>query len=122
MQRDLILRWLEQLALVIRRLLYGPGPVDIELAEHRLAEALQQHLGPMATLVERLDPVSAANLLHDPDRIFGYAQLVALEALILEKRASPDAAARQERARRLVELAIEKAGDDAPEEWRTWQP
>ena len=41
MQRDLILRWLEQLALVIRRLLYGPGPVDIELAEHRLAEALQ---------------------------------------------------------------------------------
>jgi hypothetical protein len=107
MQRDLVLRWLEQLSLLIRRLLYGPGPVDIELAEHRIAEAMQQHLGPLALLVPRLDPLSAANLLHDPDRILGYAELVGLEALIREKKGE-DATALREREAALRAVGMEK--------------
>jgi hypothetical protein len=112
MQRDLVLRWLEQLSLLIRRLLYGPGPVDLELAEHHLAEAMQQHLGPLALLVPRLDPASAANLLHDPDRILGYAELVGLEALIKEQRNDPGAAGLRQRAGALAEIATERRSEE----------
>ena len=119
MQRDLVLRWLEQLSLLIRRLLYGPGPVDIELAEQHLEEAMQQHLGPLALLIPRLDPVSAANLLHDPDRVFGYARLLGLKALILESRKDAGAGAVLERARAMGEIAVARA-DPAPQEWREW--
>lgn len=119
MQRDLVLRWLEQIALVIRRLLSGPGPVDIELAERKVTEALEQHLGPLAPLVARLDPLSAANLLHDHDRIFGYARLVELEALIMAKRGDPRAGEYRARARALGEIAAARV-NPVPEPWSAW--
>ncbi len=119
MQRDLVLRWLEQIALVIRRLLSGPGPVDIELAERKVTEALEQHLGPLAPLVARLDPLSAANLLHDHDRIFGYARLVELEALIMAKRGDPRAGEHRARARALGEIAAARV-NPVPEPWSAW--
>jgi hypothetical protein len=118
-QRDILLRWLEQLSLLIRRILYGPGPVDIELARHHIEDALEQHLGPMASLVPRLDPPSVAALLHDPDRIFGYARLVGLQAAVLAARGDPGAAALQARAVDLGRLAVARV-TEAPAEWRTW--
>jgi hypothetical protein len=118
-QRDVLLRWLEQLSLLIRRLLYGPGPVDIELAEHHIQDALEQHLGPMTALVARLDVPSVATLLHDPDRIFGYAQLVGLQAAVLAARGDPGAAALQVRAVGLAREAIARS-PEVPAEWSTW--
>lgn len=107
------------MALVIRRLLYGPGEVNIELAEEHIEEALQQHLGSMAELVSRLDPTSAADLLHEPDRIFGYAQLVGLQAAVLEARGSAEAGEMKERAVALGRLAIGRA-QEVPAEWQAW--
>jgi hypothetical protein len=118
-QRDIVLRWLAQISLLIRRLLYGPGPVDIELAAHHLDEALHQHLGPMAELVARLDPPSAADLLHDPERIFGYAQLVGLQAAVLAARGDPAATAIGERAIALGREAVARS-PDPPAEWSEW--
>lgn len=119
MQRDVLLRWLHQISLVIRRLLYGPGEVNIELAEEHIREALEQHLGPLNELITRLDPLSAANLLHEPDRIFGYAQLVGLQAAVLEARGSTEAVDTRERAVTLGRIAIHRA-NDVPVEWQAW--
>ena len=118
-QRDVLLRWLEHLSLLIRRLLYGPGPVDLELASRHIDDALQYHLGPMAALVTRLDVPSVAQLLHDPDRIFGYAQLIGLQAAVLSARGDPGAAALQSRSKELAREAIARL-PEPPEEWRAW--
>ena len=119
MQRDILLRWLHQIALVIRRLLYGPGEVNIELAEEHITEALQQHLGPMTELVSRLDPASAADLLHEPDRIFGYAQLVGLQAAVFEAQGNVEFVALKDRAVALGRIAIDRARE-VPAEWQEW--
>jgi hypothetical protein len=118
-QRDVLLRWLEQLSLLVRRLLYGPGPVDLELAARHIEDALQYHLGPMAALVTRLDVPSAATLLHDPDRIFGYAQLIGLQAAVLSARSDAGAPALQVRAVELAREAIARL-PEPPAEWRAW--
>jgi hypothetical protein len=119
-QRDIVLRWLAQLSLVIRRLLYGPGPVDLELARQHLDDALHLHLGPMADLVARLDPPSVATLLHDPDRIFGYAQLVGLEAAVLTAGGDAPAGTREaSRAVELARLALARLPEPPPE-WQAW--
>ena len=118
-QRDVVLRWLEQLSLLIRRLLYGPGPVDLELAARHIEEALQQHLGHMATLVPRLDVASAARLLHDPDRIFGYAQLTGLQAAVLSAGGDPGAASLKVRALGLAREALARV-PEPPAEWQAW--
>ncbi len=119
MQRDVLLRWLHQASLVIRRLLYGPGEVDIEMAQEHLDDAVRTHLGPMADLVSRIDTQSVANLLQDPDRIFGYAQLLGLQAAVLQAQRDPDADLVRTRAEILGQIAIERAGDAAPE-WQAW--
>ena len=78
-QRDVMLRWIEQIALVVRRMLLGPGPPDLRLVRIQVEDAMTQLLGPLATLVPRLDPASAAALLQDPERIQGLALLLELE-------------------------------------------
>ena len=99
MQRDVVLRWIEQIALVIRRILFGPGQPDLVLVRNHLDEAMQQLLGPLATLVPRLDPPSAAALLHDPERLQGLALLLELEAeLLVAQGDAPAAATLRERA------------------------
>jgi len=119
MQRDIVLRWVAQIALVVRRLLYGPGPRDLELAAGHVEAALEQHLGSVALLVPRLDSESAAQLLHDPDRIFGYAQLLSLSATIAHARGTPDAPALQIRAVAVAREALSRS-QPAPAEWTSW--
>ena len=91
-QRDVVLRWIEQIARVIRRMLAGPGPQDVELARQHVAEAMTQHLGSLARVVPRLDVASAANLLRDPDRILGLALLLDLQASVEEAAGEPETA------------------------------
>ncbi len=118
-QRDVLLRWIEQIAKVVARLLYGPGPIDLELAAEQIEAALAQHLGPLHALLPQMAVGSAAALLHDPDRLFGYARLLALLAAV--QQAQGDARGPETTARALA-FAREAIARDpaAPEEWRSW--
>src|SRR5258706_15505144 len=68
MQRDLVLRWLEQISALIAKLLRRDPTIDITFVEDRLADAETQLLGPLRLLLERLQPESAAELRTDPLR------------------------------------------------------
>jgi hypothetical protein len=120
MQRDVVLRWIEELGRVIRRLLYGPGEVDLVQAAAMMEDATERMLGPLATLVPRLDPPSAADLLSDPHRIFGYAQLLALQSALEHSRGLVERAA--ETRSRALSLAGEavRRDPDPPAEWTVW--
>jgi len=83
MQRDVVLRWIEQIVATVRRMLLGPGAVDPAMALPIIDEAIHQLLGPLALLVPRLDVASAAALLRDPERIRGLATLLELKAMAL---------------------------------------
>lgn len=91
-QRDVVLRWIEQIAQVVRRMLAGPGPVDLELAGQRVEEAIEQLLGPLSLLVPRLDVPSAAALIAEADRLMGLAQLLDLRGAIEQAAGRGDAA------------------------------
>lgn len=105
MQRDVVLRWIEQIVATVRRMLLGPEAVDPAELETRVDEALEQLLGPLTLLVPRLEPASAATLLQDPERIHGYATLLELKALVLERQQRNDeASALRQRAGALAAL------------------
>ena len=82
MQRDLVLRWIEQLGILIRRLIEGKREGDLASAREQIREASEALLGPLFQLIPRLEVESAAELLADPDRLFGYAQLLDLEGVV----------------------------------------
>ncbi len=115
MQRDLVLRWIEQLGRLVARLLGQGGKAELAVARDQVAEATLGFLGPLATLVPRLETGSAADLLVDPDRIFGYAQLLDLDGVISE--ALGDAAGAAESRRRALEFAkaaLARSSEPAP--------
>jgi len=109
-QRDVVLRWIEQIALVVRRMLYGPGPPDLAAARTHLNEAISRHLGSLAQVIPRLDPAAAAALIGDRDRILGLALLLDLQASIQEAEGDRfSAAATRERAEEFRREASERA-------------
>jgi hypothetical protein len=97
-QRDLVLRWIEQVVRTVQRMLLGPGPIDFTIAQDRIEEAMAQLLGPLALLVPRLEVPSAAELLRDADRIAAVAELLDLQAALEDVRGKPEAA-RESRTR-----------------------
>ena len=119
MQRDLVLRWIEQLGVLIRRLIEGKQAGDLPAAREQIRQATEAMLGPLLQLVPRLEVESAAELLADPDRIFGYAQLLDLEAVLAG--AMGDAAGSDESRTRALAFARE-AVRRAPERqaWEAW--
>lgn len=120
MQRDLVLRWIEQLGRLVARLLGQGGKAELAVARDQVTEATLGLLGPLATLVPRLETGSAAELLVDPDRIFGYAQLLDLDGVISE--ALGDAAGGVESRRRALEFAtaaLARSRDPMPA-WEQW--
>lgn len=118
-QRDVFLRWIEQIAQVVARLLHGPGPPDLGLAREHITDALEQHLGPLHVVLPRLDPASAAAILADPERIFGYAQLLALLGAVEQAAGEAEADRTKARALSLGREAIARS-EDVPQEWRDW--
>ncbi|MFN0178901.1 MAG: hypothetical protein ACKVZ0_08875 [Gemmatimonadales bacterium] len=120
MQRDLVLRWLEQLRLVIARLLRGERDASTELVEIELDRAIEQLLGGSSALVERLDATSAAALLADSTRIFGYAEALALKSALAQARGAAMLAASL--ARRALDLGREAIRREPlpPKEWTDW--
>jgi len=120
MQRDIVLRWIAQLAAIIARLLRRDPKLSLELARQYLEEAEAQTLGPLGPLVAKLDAESAARLLDDPYRIYGYGQILALASALTRVEGSPEEA--EALARRAVAMgraAIDRA-DDPPDEWIEW--
>lgn len=118
-QRDVLLRWIEEIARVVARLLHGPGPIDFDLAADQVEAALEQHLGAVAPLIARLDVPSGATLLRDPDRIFGYARLLALLGAVRHAQGRPDAVTTHRRALAFAREAISR-DPDPPSDWRDW--
>jgi len=109
-QRDVVLRWIEQIAAVVRRILLGKGPADLELARRHVSEATTQHLGRLALIIPRLDVTSAVALLQDHDRILGLALLLDLEASIEQAAGNTVAATRlRERAAQFRQTLTEDA-------------
>ncbi len=121
MQRDIVLRWLEQIRALVARMLRGDRDAEIELIDHHIDGAIGQLLGSSTALIERLEPGPAASVLGDPLRIHGYAQLVALRSAALGARQGDPAKVRSlaERAVQLTREAIRRA-DPAPPEWLEW--
>jgi hypothetical protein len=120
MQRDLVLRWLEQIAALIARLLRRDPDADLPLVEQRLADAEEQLLGPVRLLVERLPPETAAELLADPFRIHGYAQLLAFRSAIARHGGNALLAGDLgRRAHALGREAVRRA-EPVPSDWIRW--
>jgi hypothetical protein len=85
MQRDVVLRWIEQIVATVRRMLLGPSAVDPAVVDRMIDDAIAKLLGPLTLLVPQLDPASAAALLRDPERITGLVRLLELKAMVLER-------------------------------------
>ncbi len=120
MQRDIVLRWIEQISAIIARLLRRDPTVSLDLARQYLEEAEGQVLGPLGGLIPRLDPASAAELLGDPDRIWGYGQTLALRSALLQAEGAGDEAAVL--ARRALAMGREacRRAEPPPDDWVRW--
>jgi hypothetical protein len=120
MQRDTVLRWIDQIGPLIARLLRRDTTISVQLVREQLADARAMLLGPIEPLAAHLDPPQAAALLIDPFRIHGYSQLLALESAVERLDGRDDNAARlTARAIALAKEAIER-DDPAPREWTEW--
>ncbi len=118
-QRDAVLRWIEQIAKVVARMLYGPGPIDLDLAADQVEAALAQHVGSLTLLLPQLDVPSAATLLNEPERIFGYAQLLGLLGAVQHARGEAAALTTHARAIAFAREAIGRSLE-APRAWHDW--
>jgi hypothetical protein len=120
LQRDLVLRWIEQLGRLVARLLGRGGEAELAVARDQVTEATLGLLGPLATLVPRLETTSAVELLADPDRIFGYAQLLDLDGVISEALGDASGAAQsRRRALEFATAALERSCEPMPD-WERW--
>ena len=119
MQRDTVLRWIDSLSALIARILRRDPGASVELARQQLDEARRMLLGPMESLVPHLDPARAADLLADPHRIYGYAQLLALESALVHAAGVDGWRPIVERAVALSRLAAARL-DPPAMEWLRW--
>lgn len=116
-QRDFMLGWIEQVSRLVNALLDGPTP-DLAQARDKVDAAMAQHLGNLAPLMPQLDVTTATTLLSEPERIFGYAQLLSAQAAVAAARGE-DAAALHARALTFARAGLARA-TDPPASWREW--
>lgn len=120
MHRDIVMRWIHTLSALIARLLRHEPGVTVELARIQLEDARSMLLGSLVALMPHLDPAQVGELLVDPYRIQGYAQLLALESAIEQVAGRPaEARVLALRAIALGHEALERI-DDRPVEWEEW--
>ncbi len=121
-QRDLVLRWIEEIAQLVAKAMHGGQTPKEQLTQARakIAELTGGLLGGVATLVPRMAVESAAALIPDPDRLWQYAELLDLDGAVLEALGEHEASGRM-RAR-AVGFARLAAGRVAkvPPDWVTW--
>ena len=117
--RDTVLRWIEEAARIVERLLHGPGAVDLEQALVVIDDAAAQLLGPLRDLVPQLEVESVAELLSDPDRLFGYARLLALQAAVEQAKGAGTAESTRARAAAIARAAASRHAVP-PAGWSEW--
>ncbi len=119
-QKDIVLRAIEQIAAMLRAVVLGERPAAADTLRHEIEEATSALLGPMEPFARSLDAESAANLLHDPERIFAYAQLLALEAALEDSSGDVSQAELfRSRAMGLARAAEARVSSPRPE-WSAW--
>ncbi|MBL8988842.1 MAG: hypothetical protein JNJ80_21385 [Gemmatimonadetes bacterium] len=120
MQRDVVIRWIHQISALIARLLRRDPGVSIQFARDQLADAKRMLLGGLEPVLDRLEPGPAADFLVDPHRIYGFAQLVALESAL--ERVHDRAESADRLGRRAVALAREaiSRSEAVQTEWVAW--
>ncbi|HET7232516.1 MAG TPA: hypothetical protein VFJ16_21080 [Longimicrobium sp.] len=116
-RKDYILRMIAELRRIVEALL---GKVrDKESSAELLAQAREgigKLLGPMGGVAQRMDSVTAGQMVNDPDVLAAWAEVTAAEAEM--HRAANDEAAAYAAARRALELALEahlRSVHDIPE-------
>lgn len=115
-QRDWLQRLIEQLAAAVARVLGLRREGRLEEARQELERAAVEAAGLGLSLLERLDPASAARLVREPERLAALARL-ALERSRLERDAGEvEAAGRwHERAVALGDLSTARGAAADPE-------
>lgn len=118
--RDIVLRWIAQLSAIIARLLRRDPTLSLDLARQYVEDAEAQLLGPLSSLIERLDVPSAAALLDDPYRLYAYARILALRsALSRVGGREADAGPLTQRSIALAREACRRI-EPVPAEWTAW--
>lgn len=104
-ERDVILRAIQQIGDALARIAGArrSGQADVALLDAR--ETSGRILGPMAAMVERLDPSSAVMLLAEPEKIRAYGLLVAERSAVYKALGQADSAQR-DRVRAIEVLSL----------------
>lgn len=117
-QRDLMLGWIDQVSSLVAALLDGPSP-DPAQARNKIDIAMAQHLGNLAPLMPQLDVATACSLLNEAERIFGYAQLLSVQATVAAALGDDGAGTMKARSVAFARVALARA-PDPPASWRAW--
>lgn len=75
LDRDFIHREIRRLAAAMARILNLRNAGRVEEAQHALADARAELLGPLDALLDRVDAATAAQLLGEPAAVLSYATL-----------------------------------------------
>lgn len=105
MERDYILRMIQQLAQALGRILGLKRAGKLEEAEKALRETADGIFGPMLRTLDAIDAQSAASLLGNREKIEAYAALTAEEASIHALKGNARRASAGER--RALQLYLE---------------
>jgi hypothetical protein len=109
-QRDYILRVIEQLGQVVTRVVEHVTKHEYEPAMAAVDEAERALLGDQLRSLKHLDATSAALFLHNPDRVRGWALLVAQRAYLLGLMERPAEARAEALRAEALYVAAEKRG------------
>ena len=112
-QRDYILRLIEEAAAALRRVLRLTADGEPAAAVREAQDAARALLGPMANALTAVDPATAAQLMGDPARLGAWAQLLAAEAAA--RRALDEGATADLVERRALAIALEAAARQPPD-------
>jgi hypothetical protein len=109
-QRDYILRVIEQLGQVVARVMEHVTKHEYEPAMAAVDEAERALLGDQLRSLKGVDATSAALFLHNPERVRGWALLVAQRAYLLGLMERPAAARAEALRAEALYAAAEKRG------------
>ena len=102
---DYLLRMIRELGAVVARMLGQKGGGQLHEAMQTLDDGEGELLGPLATVVPRVDSATAAHIIGDPQKIAAWARLLHERADLL--RLTGDEAGAAFAATRAAELARE---------------
>jgi hypothetical protein len=91
-REDYLMRLIRQLGETIARLRGLRNGGELQEALRTLDDAQGELLGPLAGVVPRVDPDTAAHMLGDPQRIAAWARLLHERAELLRQAGDPAAA------------------------------